>query len=84
MEQAIEYEKNMGGGVTLKKGRTEHLGLLIFNSVAEAKSKTKGNAYVVYVPSPFAAAAVIMEALEAELDLIVCITEGILQHDMVA
>ncbi|KAL8153805.1 hypothetical protein V2J09_011565 [Rumex salicifolius] len=68
-EQAIEYGTKMVGGVTPKKGGTEHLGLPVFNSVAEAKAATKANASVVYVPPPFAAAA-IMEGIEAELDLV--------------
>ncbi|KAI3742210.1 hypothetical protein L1987_59890 [Smallanthus sonchifolius] len=74
-------KKEEGWGVTLKKGGTEHLGLPVFNTVADAKAETKANASVIYVPPPFATAA-IMWALEAELYLIVCFTEGIPHHDM--
>eukprot|EP00879_Flechtneria_rotunda_P000546 GHRR01000652.1.p1 GENE.GHRR01000652.1~~GHRR01000652.1.p1 ORF type:complete len:329 (+),score=106.06 GHRR01000652.1:93-1079(+) len=81
-EQAIAYGTQMVGGVTPKKGGTKHLGLPVFNSVAKAKQATGCNASVIYVPPAFAAAA-ILEAVKEELDLVVCITEGIPQHDMV-
>ena len=80
-EQALKYGTKLVGGVTPKKGGTKHLGLPVFNTVAEAKEYTSASATMIYVPPKFAAAAII-EAIDAEMDLIVCITEGIPIFDM--
>jgi len=82
-EQAIAYGTKMVGGVTPGKGGSEHLGLPVFDTVAEAVEQTGADASVIYVPPPFAADA-ILEAVDAGMRLIVCITEGIPALDMVA
>jgi len=81
-EQALAYGTQMVGGVTPGKGGTTHIGLPMFDTVLEAKQTTGADASVVYVPPPFAADS-ILEAIDAEIPLIVCITEGIPVLDMV-
>ena len=80
-EQALKYGTKLVGGVTPKKGGQKHLGLPVFNTVQEAKEKTLADASMIYVPPKYAGAAII-EAIEAEIKLIVCITEGIPIIDM--
>lgn len=81
-EQAVAYGTKMVGGVTPGKGGTTHLNMPVFDTVFDARKKTDANASVIYVPPPFAADA-ILEAIDAEIELIVCITEGIPVLDMV-
>ena len=81
-EQSIKYGTKLVGGVTPKKGGQKHLGLPVFNTVKEAKESEGANASMIYVPAKFAAAA-ITEAIDASIELVVCITEGIPIQDMI-
>ena len=81
-EQAIKYGTQLVGGVTPKKGGQKHLGLPVYNTVEEAKDKTNATATMIYVPPKFAASAII-EAINARIELVVCITEGIPLIDMI-
>ena len=81
-ERALQYGTKLVGGVTPGKGGSVHLGKPVFNTVKQAVEKTRANASVIYVPAPFSSQAII-EAIEAEVELVVCITEGIPILDMV-
>ena len=81
-EQALKYGTKLVGGVTPNKGGKKHLGLPVFNTVEEAKKATEANATMIYVPAKFASSA-IFEAINSEIELIVCITEGIPTLDMI-
>src|SRR5262245_58688235 len=80
--QCLSYGTKMVGGITPGKGGTTHIGLPVFNTVKEAKKQTGCNVSMIFVPPPFAADS-IAEAVDADLDLVVCITEGIPVLDMV-
>jgi succinyl-CoA synthetase alpha subunit len=81
-EQCLAYGTKMVGGVTPGKGGTKHIGLPVFNTVKEAKGQTGCNVSMIFVPPPFAADS-ILEAVDADMDLVICITEGIPVLDMV-
>ena len=81
-EQAIKYGTQLVGGVTPKKGGQKHLSLPVFDTVKDAKKTTGATATMIYVPAKFTAAAII-EAIDAEMELIVCITEGVPVLDMI-
>ena len=81
-QQMLDYDTKVVAGVTPGKGGTEHLGVPVFNTVSEAVKETRANASIIFVPPPFAADA-ILEAIDSELPLVICITEGVPALDMV-